>query len=100
VTRLLLAILLRLIQARREIRKLKQEVRTMRLDLSRLTASIDRSSKAMEALVAAHGAAVDTSAADAAVAADQQTVNNMADALDVESAKAEAAVAPVAAPAA
>ncbi len=67
----------------------------MQIDLAKLTAAVVRSTAATEALVAAHGTATDNTAAQAAIDA-------QADALDVESAKAEAAVAApvVAAPAA
>lgn len=57
-----------------------KEVRTMALDLTKLTAAAERFQKANEAMQAAHQAALD----------------KQADALDAESAKAEAAVAPTA----
>ncbi len=69
------------------IRQLRQEVREMALDLAKLTASVDRSTKATEALIAAHATPLDLSAVQAAI-------DGQADALDVESAKAEAAVTP------
>lgn len=69
------------------IRALK-ELHAMALDLTKLNAAVARNTAAVEALIAAHGDPTAQSAVDA-----------VADVLDVESAKAEAAVAPPAQPA-
>lgn len=56
----------------------------MALDLSRITASVDRSNKSIEAVLAAHATATDPAL--------QTALNALADKLDADSAKAEAAV--------
>ena len=71
----------------KEIRELKQEVRQVILDLSRLQEAVARLTKASEAMLASHAAGPDMTAA-------QQTVDAQVTALDIESAKMEAAVAP------
>ncbi len=63
---------------------LLQKVTHIMVDLSKLQAAVERNTKAIDALVAAHGDPAAQAAVDAAVVT-----------LDEESAKAEAAVAPV-----
>lgn len=63
----------------------------MALDLAKLTAAVERSTKATDALIAAHATPPDLSAV-------QAVIDAQAEALDAESAKSEAAA--VAAPAA
>jgi hypothetical protein len=72
----------------KEIRELKQEVRQMALDTSRLQEAVARLAKASEALLASHAAGPDLTPV-------QQTLDAQVTALDIESTKMEAAVAPL-----